>query len=123
MRNPLYAVPVALLAIATPNFASAQPADAVSVVNRTGYTIAELYMSPHDTNDWEEDILGVDVLGDGESTTIDFRRAEDTCWWDMMVVYSEDDEHVTWDNVDLCEDSRFELYYDGDTGETSFRSH
>lgn len=123
MKKSIGLVAATVVAIAIAPAAQAQPADAVTVVNRTGYTISELYIAPNDSNDWEEDILGVDILDDGESTNIDFRRAEDTCWWDMMVVYAEDDEHVTWQNVDLCEDSRFELFYDRSSGETSFRSH
>ena len=49
-------------------------------------TIDQLYCSPTKVNDWEEDILGVDVLEDGEEVNITFSRDEETRHWDIMIV-------------------------------------
>ena len=35
-----------------------------SLVNATGYEISELYVAPSQTSDWQEDVLGQDVLAD-----------------------------------------------------------
>src|SRR5215213_5597937 len=43
-----------------------------TLVNQTGVSINELYVSPHTTNEWEEDILGQDTLANGDSVDITF---------------------------------------------------
>src|SRR5436305_790311 len=70
------------------------------LVNRTGYDIGEVYVSPSKADDWEEDILGDEELGDGDQTTIRFTRAVKTCMWDLKVVYSDDDSSVVWHDID-----------------------
>jgi hypothetical protein len=39
----------------------------------------ELYVSPDDVDDWEEDVLGRDVLKHNASVDITFSRSEKTC--------------------------------------------
>ena len=90
-----------------------------TVVNMTGYTISELYVSPTRTTDWEEDILGRDVLSNGDRTDITFSRSEDTCLWDLKVVYSDDDSSAEWSAINLCEVSVVALHYNERSGETS----
>jgi hypothetical protein len=87
------------------------------LVNKTGYTIAELYVSPSKINNWQEDVLSTDVLADGSATTIQFSREEETCDWDLKVVY-QDGEGAEWDAFNLCEVSEIELYYDRKKDET-----
>lgn len=38
--------------------------------NNTGYQIEEVYVSPTDTDDWEEDVLGEEVLENGAQVEI-----------------------------------------------------
>lgn len=97
--------------------AAAQMYEKITILNSTGYTVSEIYVSPTSTNDWEEDILDIDVLRDGKDVRIDLRRASDTCDWDLKVVY-EDGEEAIWDGLDLCEDWHFELFYSPRTGDT-----
>jgi len=70
--------------------------------NSTGYTIAELYVSSADTNDWEEDVLGRDTLAANESFKISFPRRENAENWDMKVVF-DDGEVGIWENLRLTE--------------------
>ena len=43
----------------------------VDVTNRTGFPIFQLFVSPADAGDWEEDVLGAsEVLGDGQTKRI-----------------------------------------------------
>ena len=61
--------------------------------NDTGYTVNELYMSPHRSERWGPDLLGDTTLDDGESTTVwaDSIVSEP---YDVKVVYSDGTEHV-----------------------------
>jgi hypothetical protein len=90
-----------------------------SLVNATGYDISELYVAPSKTSDWQEDVLGQDVLGDGQHANVKFSRTEDTCHWDLKVVYSDDNSSAEWIGVNLCELSTVTIKYDADSGETS----
>jgi hypothetical protein len=103
------------LAAAVP--AWAQMYEKIMVVNSTGYTIAEVYIAPASSDSWEEDVLGVDVLVDGDEVEIDFRRSENTCDWHLMVIY-DDGEQAVWDGLDLCEDWHYELFYNARSGDT-----
>jgi len=71
------------------------------LINKTGVTIVEFYVSPTTTNDWEEDVLGVDTLPPGEDVEITFEREETACKWDLKVVDKEGDS-IVWTNIDLC---------------------
>lgn len=71
-----------------------------TVVNKTGVEIHNLYVSEVTTNDWEEDVLGVDTLADGDSVEISFEGHE-ACKWDLMVK-DDEDNGVYWRNIDLC---------------------
>jgi hypothetical protein len=67
-------------------FASAPAqAEAVSftLVNGTSRTLEEFYASPPSTDDWEADILGVDVLNPGESVEITINDGREDCQYDF----------------------------------------
>lgn len=80
--------------------------------NDTGLTIAELYVSPNTSEDWEEDVLGKDVLEHGASLDIAFSRTEKTCLWDLKII-DDDDDAVEWESLDLCKASHITLMYKG----------
>jgi len=88
-----------------------------TLVNATGYTIEQVYVSPSKSSDWEEDVLGRDVLADGENVRISFPKRESVCTWDLKVVY-DDGEAATWSGFNLCEVSRITIYYSRKSGET-----
>lgn len=108
-KAALAALVVAALLV-TPALARAGTQD-FELVNRTGIEIHELYISPADSDDWEEDVLGVDTLPPGESVTVTF-KGHDACKWDLMV---KDDEggSVEWSGLNLCKISKVSLRYDG----------
>ncbi|MFA9201491.1 MAG: hypothetical protein ACEQR8_09975 [Cypionkella sp.] len=89
--------------------------EAFYVVNRTGYTIEQVYLAPTRTSNWEEDVLEEMVLDDGETFKIDMSRSEDTCLWDLRVVYT-DGEDAQWGELNLCEMSTVVLRYDRKRG-------
>ncbi|QQR74618.1 MAG: hypothetical protein IPJ17_03225 [Holophagales bacterium] len=100
------AIVLALLAPATA-LAGAQD---FTLVNRTGLRIVELYISTSETDEWEEDVLGVDVLEDGASVNIHFSAKEQAKHWDLKIVDSDGDE-VVWTNLNLLEISKVTLHY------------
>ena len=110
----LAALTAALLA---PAAAGAQGAQDFVLLNNTGYTITEVHVSPSKTDDWEEDILGWDVLENGDRVTIEFPRDADACLHDLKVLYV-DGEEAEWSGMNLCETSVIGLRYDRRTGQT-----
>jgi hypothetical protein len=82
-----------------------------TLVNKSTYVIVELYVSPTDDEEWGEDILGRDVLGDDEQAAITFSRSETTCNWDLKIVDDEEDE-VTWTKLNLCQANEITLLYE-----------
>ena len=81
-----------------------------TVLNKTGIEIHELYVTPHDSDDWEDDILGEDTLVNGAEVDIKFSRKEKAKSWDLKVV-DVDGNEVTWENLDLLEISKVTLHY------------
>jgi hypothetical protein len=69
--------------------------------NETGYQIDEVYVSPNTKDDWEEDILGEDVLENGKSVNITFSRQKQA-YWDLKVVFKGGKEAV-WSKFDLSQ--------------------
>jgi hypothetical protein len=67
----------------------------LSVKNLTGYDIYELYISSEFTDDWEEDVLGDNILEDRQSWDIilPFAGVWDIKWLnenlDTFIVYDE----------------------------------
>jgi hypothetical protein len=90
--------------------AFAQGQQDFTVVNRTGVEINRLYVSPHSTKDWEEDILGQDTLADGDSVNIHFSRTEKAAKWDLRIEDS-DGNGIEWTNLNLLEISKLTLHY------------
>ena len=78
------------------------------LVNKTGLTVYEFYVSSSKTNDWEEDVLGQDVLEHGQSVTIRFTAAEKQCLYDMKTV-DEDGDELFWTGINLCKASKVTL--------------
>jgi len=71
-----------------------------TLVNQTGVEIYRLFISETGNDNWEEDMLGENVLPDGARLDISF-SGHSACLWDMMVT-DEDDTSVTWQAINLC---------------------
>jgi hypothetical protein len=89
------------------------------LVNKTGYDISHVYVSPMKTDDWEEDVLGKDVLSDGDAWDIKFSRSTKTCKWDLKVVYADDSSSAYWRGVDLCKVGKITVRYNRKSDTTS----
>ncbi len=73
----------------------------VEIINKTGYAITEFYGSNNGTENWEEDILGADVLPHNKSLTIDFDDGTGHCIFDFLVKF-EDGDTLKEEDVDVC---------------------
>ena len=69
--------------------------------NDSSHVIVELYASPSDVGSWEEDILGVDVLGSGEAARVRIADGREQCEYDLRIVF--DDGDALEDTADLCD--------------------
>ena len=117
MKQAVFGAALALLSFAaTSAFAGKQDFE---LVNKTGYDISHVYVSPTKSNDWEEDVLGKDILEDGDSWDIEFERRENICRWDLKVVYADDDSSAYWRNIDLCKIERITIRYNRKSDTTS----
>ena len=82
-----------------------------TLVNGTDVEINAVYISPHSTNEWEEDILGQDRLASGDSVNITFSRAETAAKWDLRIEDTGGNA-IEWENLSLLEISQVTLHYE-----------
>ena len=97
-----------VMAMSAVAFAGAQ--DFV-LVNNTGYPIYKVNVSAASTNNWEEDILGSDILPNGSSVRVNF-GAGNTQYWDIQAIF-EDGSAIAWYNIDLLSTYQVTLNNDG----------
>lgn len=90
-----------------------------TLVNKTGYVISKVYVSPSDSDDWEEDVLGRDILNDGEDVDISFHRDTTGCKWDLKVTYKIDNSSVVWKGFNICDITKISIFYDANGDKTS----
>lgn len=103
MRHPALGV-VAALALAAPAFAEDL---AFTLVNNSSANLVELYVSPHEADDWGDNILTVDMLKAGEQGKVTIADGESTCDYDLRFVM---DNGVTAEGrQDLCKLQTFTL--------------
>ena len=107
------ATPAASPAASNANTSSAAAQD-FTLVNETGVEIDKVYISPHDADDWEEDILGKDTLPTGQSVEVKFSRDETAANWDLRIEDKEGNA-IEWENLDLLKISKLTLNYDAAT--------
>ncbi|HLI95434.1 MAG TPA: hypothetical protein VKT72_05010 [Candidatus Baltobacteraceae bacterium] len=80
-----------------------------TVYNETSFTIDSLYVSPHSSDNWEEDVLGNDVLEPGHHVKIMFSDDLGYCYYDIKAIYSDGTDSEKY-NVDLCSISTFHFH-------------
>lgn len=90
--------------------ASAQGQQDFTLVNKTGVEIYALYVTPHNAEDWGDDILGVDTLAVNGSLDITFSRKEKAKYWDLRVE-DEEGNFIEWENLNLLQIDTLTLFY------------
>lgn len=72
------------------------------LLNKTSVTLTAFYASPTGVDDWEEDILGEDVISPGDATRININDRRETCLYDFKAVFSDGDKVEKY-KVDICD--------------------
>ena len=90
-----------------------------TLVNKTGYELSEIYVSPSKANEWQDDVLGDDSLDDDESLNVHFANSGKACMFDIKVVYTVDESSAIWHDIDLCETSKVTIRYNRKSDTTS----
>ncbi|AYF34300.1 hypothetical protein ACSTAY_13340 [Vreelandella alkaliphila] len=67
----------------------------IDITNRTGYILYYMYISPTDSKSWEEDVLGNDVLMDGDTQRVAI-TGYDSPIFDIRLVDEDDDSYTFW---------------------------
>lgn len=97
-----------LLAVTALFFATAAWAEPVTftLVNGSEDDLIEFYASPPDVGEWEEDILGYDILEPGDSVQITIADGREDCDYDFLAVFETYDgeeyelEHA---GIEICD--------------------
>jgi hypothetical protein len=98
---------LAFAAVASLGVSSANALDRrVNIINETSSVIVEFYASSVGVREWEEDILGPDILESGASVVVNIDDGTGYCKYDFMAVF-DDGEEVIKGDVNVCEISSF----------------
>jgi hypothetical protein len=116
MKRLLFAVIAAVFALTLPAGAQEAKQD-FKLVNKTGYELNALYVSPSKSDDWNDNIIS-DVVGDGQVVNVHFSPKANTCHWDLKVTYSDDGSSAVWTDIDLCTVEKITIFYDRKTDVT-----
>lgn len=93
----------------------------VSFINGTGRDIAFVGFNPPGDEDWNDNEIG-DVLESGDDEYVKFNQVDHGCTWNIGIVYADDESWVRLDGIDLCVITDITLYYDGDSGVTTYET-
>ncbi len=78
----------------------------VTIKNRTGWTMLRFYASDSRSDDWEEDILGSDVLESGQDVRINIDDGSGACIYDFKAEFTNGQE-LTRSRINVCEVSEY----------------
>ncbi|WP_426029259.1 hypothetical protein [Brevundimonas sp. TWP2-3-4b2] len=93
-------------ALATLGMAVAAPAMAandrrVRIINDTNVTMTQFFASSEDTDSWEEDMLGRNVLRAGTSVVANIDDGTGQCYFDFKAVFADGDVLVR-EHINVC---------------------
>lgn len=92
----------------------------VEVTNNTGYDIYYLYVSPAKSDSWEEDVLGDDILADGETVRVNVRKQKSSVF-DIRAEDEDGDTYTVWELDIATEDLVLTLdHLDASNGQGDF---
>ena len=91
-------------------FTGAALAKQVVIMNGTDFDIHSIMLSPSESNNWGEDLMGEDVLAPGEGVRITISGSANN--WDLGAI-DGDGTQVTFTNLDLRAVDKVTLHADG----------
>ncbi|NKE48069.1 hypothetical protein HB662_25045 [Roseomonas frigidaquae] len=117
MRRLLLTALVA--ACLSPAAAQAQGRQDFSMINRSGYQIDQIYVGPSSSPNWGSDLLGSNVLRNGQTFNVTFPNRSPECLWDIKVVYNDGDQSEL-RQANLCRISRITIHWDRNRNDSRF---
>jgi hypothetical protein len=109
------------IASPTPMHAAQNDALDFDLVNKTGYKIKKVLISPSASSEWDDDddVLAGRGFNNGDTLSISFSPKTHAQHWDMKVVYAIDGSSHEWDGLNLTGISKITLHYDAGANSTS----
>ena len=107
-------------AAAPMHFSAAEGELDFELVNKTGYIIKEVSVSPAKAKNWHDndELLQGREFGDGDVLKITFNPKAQAEHWDLQVVFAGDDDTEEFDDLKLSDISKVTLHYNKGTKET-----
>ncbi len=81
----------------------------VTIINDTSFTIMYLYGSNVGEKDWQEDVLGDDVVQPGGKVTVNFDDGTCYCYFDFKAVFDDESETIR-ERYNVCTESSWRIY-------------
>lgn len=106
-------------ALLSPAAAQAQGRQDFTMINRSGYQIDRIYIGPSSSPNWGNDLLGRNVLRNGQTFNVTFPNRSPECLWDIKLVYNDGDQSEL-RQANLCRISRITLFWDNQRNNTRF---
>jgi len=78
----------------------------VRIINQTGVTMTHFYASNSGQSDWQEDILGSDVLPSGSSVMINIDDGTGACLYDFRARFADGDVVENF-RINVCQISEY----------------
>lgn len=83
------------------------------VVNNTGFTLVDIYVTPAEQSTWGNDILPYDLFENGSTVTVTIPEGYgETCMFDMKITDTAGN-YVTFSNIDACKIIKLQINGDG----------
>jgi hypothetical protein len=102
-RRAVLAAAISAVALGTMGFQSNDGRDRrVVSINATNVTMTHFYASNSGRNEWEEDILGADVLPAGASIRINIDDGSGACIFDFKARFADGDELIRY-RINVCQ--------------------
>ena len=102
----------AMLSFAFANKSNAQ-ALTYDVINNTGFTLVDIFVSPAETNHWGNDILPNNLFENGSTVTVTIpAEYGQTCMFDMKITDTAGN-FVVFHNIDACKLIKMQINGDG----------
>ena len=79
-----------------------------TLINKTSFDVVAFYASPKGVSNWEEDILGSELLESRDSIQITIADGRSQCAYDLRFEF-DDGDTVERSGVDLCETGSYTL--------------
>ena len=90
----------------------AQSLPSISIVNDTGYTVHYIFVSPAESDEWGDDVLGDRVLRSGETFTYRLTQPlSRVSVYDIRLIDEDGDDYVKWEE-ELSANARIVFTFD-----------